>query len=234
MVVLLDASDALLVCRSAELLQKLRKLLSTDGLVEGRERVVVGAEQQLWPEDLHVHTPRTRRPQGDDGAPSTAKRRYPSPPMGGTRPLDSFSLRRPMTPQLGTPFLHINIGLLAGPPSTVLSLFQCMKRRYAGFPRQCPNVRFLNGSYEFVSDAPHQTRFGPLHGAEHVPPHIHTHMCCDALVAQTASRCTAAVTLATSACTQLANHSPSPGRSLGLGAGMLPCVLARAGAVRVH
>ena len=233
MVVLLDASDALLVCRSAELLQKLRKLLGTDGLVEGRERVVVGAEQQLWPEDLHVHTPRTRMPQGD-GAPSTAKRRYPSPPMGGTRPLDSFSLRRPVPPQLGTPFLHINIGLLAGPPSTVLSLFQCMKRRYAGFPRQCPNVRFLNGSYEFVSDAPHQTRFGPLHGAEHVPPHMHLHMRCDALVAPTASRCTAAVTLATIARTQPAHHSPSPGRSLGLGAGMLPCVLARAGAVREH
>ena len=201
---------------------------------QGEERVVVGAEQQLWPVDLHVHTPRTRRPQGDDGAPSTAKRRYPSPPMGGTRPLDSFSLRRPVPPQLGTPFLHINIGLLAGPPSTVLSLFQCMKRRYAGFPRQCPNVRFLNGSYEFVSDAPHQTRFGPLHGAERVPPHMHMHMRCDGLVAPTASHCTAAVTLATTACTQPAHHSLSPGRSLGLGAGMLPCVLARAGAVRMH
>ena len=169
MVVLLDASDALLVCRRAELLQKLRKLLSTDGLVEGRGRVLVGAEQQLWPEDLHVHVPRTRR-QHYAGAPSTAKRRYPSPPMGSTRRLDQIST--PVPPQQGTPFLHINIGLLAGPPSTVLSLLRCMKRRYADFPRQCPNARFVNGSYEFVSDAPHPTRFGTLHGAESASPYV--------------------------------------------------------------
>ena len=169
MVVLLDASDALLVCRRAELLQKLRKLLSTDGLVEGRGRVLVGAEQQLWPEDLHVHIPRTRR-QRYAGEPSTAKRRYPSPPMGSTRRLDQIST--PVPPQQGTPFLHINIGLLAGPPSTVLSLLRCMKRRYADFPRQCPNARFVNGSYEFVSDAPHPTRFGTLHGAEHASPYV--------------------------------------------------------------
>jgi len=161
MAVLLDASDALLVCRRAELIQKLRKLLSTDGLVEGRGRVLVGAEQQLWPEDLHVHMPRTRGHH--TGASSTLKRPYPEPPMGTRR----GALR--VTPQQGTPFRHINIGLLAGPPSTVLSLLQCMKKRYPDFPRQCPNVRFVNGSYDFVSDTPHPTRFGELHGAV---PHV--------------------------------------------------------------
>ena len=224
MVVLLDASDALLVCRRAELLQKLRKLLGTDGLAEGRGRVLVGAEQQLWPEDLYVHVPRARR---HAGVPSTAKRRYPSPPMGSTRASIWSSQRVP--PQQGTPFLHINIGLLAGPPSTVLSLLRCMKRRYPDFPRQCPNARFINGSYDFVSDAPHQTRFGKLHGAP------------------TVLRCAwhrllpaaAPVTLATTTLTQpAANKPPSAlsGRSLGLGAGMLPRVPARAGMmlIRVH
>ena len=246
MVVLLDASDALLVCRRAELLQKLRKLLGTDGLAEGRGRVLVGAEQQLWPEDLYVHVPRARR-QRSAGAPSTAKRRYPSPPMGGTRAAIWSSQRVPppvppqkgtpflhinMPPQKGTPFLHINIGLLAGPPSTVLSLLRCMKRRYPDFPRQCPNARFINGSYEFVSDAPHLIRFMKLHGAQHVDPPF-----CDALGTDCSPA--APVTLATTTLTQPAANKPPfalCGRSLGLGAGMLSRVPARAGMmlIRVH
>ena len=161
LVVLLDASDAVLFCRTQELVRKWRKLVdgsSAEG--QGRGRVVVGAEVQLWPEDASVDIPCPRSKLcGWPRAPNL-RRRYPMPPMGSARTGDG----KPKWRASGSPFRHINIGLMAGRPATLLALLQCMSQRYAGFPHQCPNQRFVNGSYDFVSNAPHRTRFGVLHG----------------------------------------------------------------------
>ena len=150
-VVLLDASDAVLYCRTAELLRKWRRIAGSSG--GGRERILIGAEVQLWPEDHRVHVK-------TQGWPRSRRVEYPKPPMG-VRP-GLLSPTRPPLP--GTPFRHINIGLMAGRPTGVLALLRCMVARFPGFPQQCPNERLANGSYQFVSNAPHATRFGLLHG----------------------------------------------------------------------
>lgn len=143
-VVLLDATDAILFCRGAELAAKWHRLAGSDG--SGRGRVLVGVEQQLWPEEQYYIV-------------RNKKLEYPRSELGHF----TFSVHN-SAPGRGTPFRYINIGMLAGPPKDVHRLLQCMQERYQGFPRQCPGVRHSNGTYEWYSNAPHRTRFGVFAG----------------------------------------------------------------------
>ena len=145
-VVLLDASDAVLFCDTTELAAKWRMLAGRSA--SGRPRVLIGVEQQMWPEEQYYIAGRQ-------------KAEYPRAPMG------NFVLRDPSRRSRnarGTPFRFINIGMLAGPPAEVHGLLRCMQERYPGFPRQCPGGRLANGSYEWFSNAPHRTRFGIFSG----------------------------------------------------------------------
>jgi hypothetical protein len=149
LVVLLDASDAVLFCDSLEIATKWRQLSGSElnGRDGRRSRVLIGVEQQLWPEEQFFVV-------------GKRKTDYPRASMGhfAPRPLLSPPKKR------GTPFRFINIGMLAGPPRAIHQLLQCMQEQYPGFPRRCPVGRFANGSYEWVSDAPHATRFGIFKG----------------------------------------------------------------------
>ena len=111
----------------------------------GQRQVVIAVEQQLWPEDQYYHH-------------HAGTQVYPLPPMGHSKLVRGVRLER------GTPLRFINIGMISGAPADVLALLQCMKERYPGFPRRCPNGRRANGSYEWVSDAPHKTRLGTFSG----------------------------------------------------------------------
>lgn len=145
--VLLDASDAIAFCGADEIEQKWRWLA-------GPGKIVVGAETQMWPEEtwFSIGGQKTRLNVG----PST-KGAYPTAPIGHIG-------RGWVGRKMGTPFRYLNIGLLAGAPADLLSLLRCMDRMYQGFPRQCPVGRWPNGTWEYVSDAPHRTRFGLLSG----------------------------------------------------------------------
>ena len=145
LVVLLDATDAVLFCRAAELAAKWQRLAGRAD--NGQGRVLIGVEQQMWPEEQYYWV---------DGR----KIEYPRAEMGHF----VFNPRRAVGPSRGTPFRYINIGLLAGRPRDVQMLLQCMRRRYAGFPRRCPGGRHSNGTYEWYSNSPHQTRFGVFGG----------------------------------------------------------------------
>ena len=144
LVVLLDATDAVLFCGMSEMIDKWLALAGTAS--NGRSRVLVGVEQQLWPEEQYYSFESSKR-----------KADYPRAPMG-------YASGRPGRAATGTPFRFINIGMLAGPPDSVHGLLRCMQERYAGFPRQCPGGRLKNGSYEYFSNAPHRTRFGVFSG----------------------------------------------------------------------
>ena len=142
LVVLLDATDAVLFCSAAELATKWQALAGTSS--NGRGRVLIGVEQQLWPEEQYYKL-------------GARKAEYPRAPIGHTQ-------GKPGNTLPGTPFRFINIGMLAGPPADVHALLRCMQERYDGFPRQCPGGRKSNGTYEFFSNAPHRTRFGVFSG----------------------------------------------------------------------
>lgn len=168
MVMLLDATDAVLFCEAEEILDKWRRLgigesgkgaamaarrgrASQRGNADASSRgggghVLVAVEQQLWPEEQYYMTAADR------------KASYPQPPMGHSL------LRRGIKLTRGTPLKYINIGMLAGAPGDVHALLRCMQERYPGFPRRCPGGRMANGTYEWNSDAPHKTRFGIFSG----------------------------------------------------------------------
>ena len=152
LVILLDASDAALFCNESEFVEKWQRLAGMGP--DGRGRVLVGVEQQLWPEEQYFETRSTRC--GRKGCKDT-KADYPRAKFGHTQ-------GRQGTSHMGTPFRFINIGMLAAPPADVHALLRCMQDRYAGFPRQCPGIRKSNGSYVYFSNAPHRTRFGIFSG----------------------------------------------------------------------
>ena len=144
LVMLLDATDAALFCGPEELAAKWRALAGY--AANGRGRVLIGVEQQLWPEEQTFVIGGRRA-------------HYPRSSIG------HVTVRRGPSRHIGTPFRFINIGMLAGPPVEVLGLLRCMQDQYPGFPRQCPGVRRDNGSYEWFSNAPHRTkRFGIFSG----------------------------------------------------------------------
>jgi hypothetical protein len=142
--ILLDATDAVLFCSAAELTAKWHALAGIGS--NGRGRVLVGVEQQLWPEEQFYSFGSAKR-----------KADYPRAPIG-------HASGKPGKSMPGTPFRYINIGMLAGRPADVHGMLRCMQERYGGFPRQCPGGRRSNGSYEFFSNAPHRTRFGIFSG----------------------------------------------------------------------
>ena len=153
LVVLLDASDAVLFCRTAELVAKWHAIAGRSA--NGRGRVLIGVEQQLWPEEQFYFVPsRDRSERGK-------RLQYPSSAQGH---FDIRAARARNKPGKGVPFRYINIGMLAGPPADVHGLLRCMQERYPGFPRQCPGVRHQNGTYTLFSNAPHRTRFGIFSG----------------------------------------------------------------------
>ena len=151
-VVLLDASDAVLFCRASELAAKWHALAGRSA--NGRGRVLIGVEQQLWPEEQFYTVSHPSRPRG-------TRMEYPKSASGH---IDIRNARARERVGSGMPFRYINIGMLAGPPADVHGLLRCMQQRYPGFPRQCPGGRHADGTFEFYSNAPHKTRFGIFAG----------------------------------------------------------------------